>query len=73
VAGAGDDPGDEPVVDEAATAARRAQLAAARGETRMFDRGPGYPLLAGGATHAEVDDDGGSRGPTAPTTPEVTR
>jgi hypothetical protein len=22
----------------------------------MFDRGPGYPVLAGGATHAEVDD-----------------
>jgi N-methylhydantoinase B len=42
-------------VDAAATAARRADLAAARGKPRMFDRGPGYPLLAGGATQAEVD------------------
>jgi N-methylhydantoinase B len=42
-------------VDAAATAARRADMAAARGKPRMFDRGPGYPLLAGGATQAEVD------------------
>ena len=76
VDGDGRDPGDEPVVDEAATAALRAELAAARGETRMFDRGPGYPVLAGGATRADVDDDagGGSRGgPSAPSIPEVSR
>ncbi len=42
-------------VDAAATAARRAALAAARGEPAMFDRGPGYPRLAGGATQADVD------------------
>jgi N-methylhydantoinase B len=41
-------------VDDAATAARRAELAAARTEAPMFDRGPGYATLAG-ATHAEVD------------------
>jgi N-methylhydantoinase B len=42
-------------VDAAATAACRADMAAARGEPAMFDRGPGYPLLSGGATQAEVD------------------
>jgi N-methylhydantoinase B len=42
-------------VDEAATAALRARLAAERGEPAMFDRGPGYPRLAGGATAAAVD------------------
>ena len=46
-------PGGE--VDAAATAARRADQAAARGDPPMFDRGPGYPRLAGGATHADVD------------------
>jgi N-methylhydantoinase B len=50
-------PGDgDPVVDDAATGERRASLAAERGRPPMFDRGPGYPVLAGGATHAEVDD-----------------
>jgi N-methylhydantoinase B len=42
-------------VDDAATTARRAELAAARPEAPMFDRGPGYATLAGGAAHAEVD------------------
>jgi N-methylhydantoinase B len=48
--------GRDPVVDEAATGELRARLAAERGRPAMFDRGPGYPVLAGGATHAEVDD-----------------
>ena len=48
------DDGD-PVVDEAATAELRERLAAERGRPAMFDRGPGYPVLAGGATHADVD------------------
>jgi len=42
-------------VDRDATTACRSTLAAARGTPAMFDRGPGYPRLAGGATHAEVD------------------
>jgi N-methylhydantoinase B len=50
-------PGDaDLVVDDAATGQLRARLAAERGRPPMFDRGPGYPILAGGATHAEVDD-----------------
>jgi N-methylhydantoinase B len=62
-AAAGDDYGvvfrrddGDPVVDQAATDELRARLAAERGRPAMFDRGPGYPVLAGGATHAEVDD-----------------
>jgi len=47
---------DDPVVDEAATGELRARIAAERGRPAMFDRGPGYPVLSGGATHAEVDD-----------------
>jgi N-methylhydantoinase B len=43
------------VPDEAATAELRARLAAERDEPPMFDRGPGYPQLSGGATEAEVD------------------
>ena len=50
----GDD--GDPAVDDAATGELRARLAAERGRSAMFDRGPGYPVLAGGATHAEVDD-----------------
>ncbi len=47
---------DDPVPDQPATAARRASMRAARPEARpFFDRGPGYPALAGGATSAEVD------------------
>jgi N-methylhydantoinase B len=42
-------------VDRDATTACRSTLAAARGTPAMFDRGPGYPLLSGGATQAEVD------------------
>jgi N-methylhydantoinase B len=48
--------GGDPVVDQAATGELRARLAAERGRPAMFDRGPGYPVLAGGATHAAVDD-----------------
>ncbi|GAA2360069.1 hydantoinase B/oxoprolinase family protein [Nonomuraea africana] len=44
--------GDE--VDEAATRELRARLSAA--PAPFFDRGPGYPTLSGGRTHAEVDD-----------------
>ena len=44
-----------PTVDEAATAELRARLAAERGAPPMFDRGPGYRHLSGGATHADVD------------------
>jgi len=43
------------VPDEPATASLRARLAASRGEPAMFDRGPGYPQLSGGASEAEVD------------------
>ncbi|WP_420120715.1 hydantoinase B/oxoprolinase family protein [Nakamurella sp.] len=51
---------DDPVVDEAATAAERALRSAAesaRGgpDAPMFDRGPGYARLAGGRAFAEVD------------------
>lgn len=46
---------DSLAVDEPGTTARRAELAAARAEAPMFDRGPGYATLAGGATYAEVD------------------
>jgi N-methylhydantoinase B len=55
--------GDEgdPAVDDAATGELRARLAAERGRPAMFDRGPGYAVLAGGATHADVDDTDKSR------------
>jgi N-methylhydantoinase B len=43
-------------VDHEATGARRTELRAARtGDEPFFDRGPGYALLSGGATYAEVD------------------
>ena len=51
----GGDDGD-PAVDDAATRELRARLAAERRRPAMFDRGPGYPVLADGATPAEVDD-----------------
>jgi N-methylhydantoinase B len=59
-AGARDDYGvvlvdDEPVVDEPASDALRAERRAARGEQPFFDRGPGYARLAAGATSADVD------------------
>ncbi len=48
--------GDDPVVDEPATADLRTRLAADRAvDEPMFDRGPGYARLSGGATHADVD------------------
>lgn len=51
---AGDD--DLPRVDRAGTAALRADLAQRRGgDAPLFDRGPGYRLLSGGATSAAVD------------------
>lgn len=46
---------EDGVVDEVATSARRAALSADRGEPAFYDRGPGFPELSGGATHAEVD------------------
>ncbi|HSF26721.1 MAG TPA: hydantoinase B/oxoprolinase family protein, partial [Actinomycetes bacterium] len=47
---------DDPVVDEAASDALRAQLRAARPEQQpFFDRGPGYARLSGGAVFADVD------------------
>jgi len=43
-------------VDVAASDALRASLRAARtGDEPFFDRGPGYPTLAGGRRYAEVD------------------
>jgi N-methylhydantoinase B len=43
-------------VDDGASDAERERRRAARtGDEPFFDRGPGYPALAGGATHAEVD------------------
>ena len=49
-------PADEPVVDEAATADLRIRLRIARTyDEAMFDRGPGYARLSGGATSADVD------------------
>jgi N-methylhydantoinase B len=49
-------PQDDPEPDAAATRELRARLRAARPEARpFFDRGPGYAVLADGATSAEVD------------------
>ncbi len=45
----------EPVVDEEASDALRAQRRDGRGEQPFFDRGPGYEQLAEGRTSAEVD------------------
>jgi N-methylhydantoinase B len=44
------------VVDGAATGALRARLRSERSDRPFFDRGPGYATLAGGATHAAVDE-----------------
>jgi N-methylhydantoinase B len=55
VTGASDDYG-VVVGDEPASAALRAERRAARtGDQPFFDRGPGYPTLAGGRSYAEVD------------------
>jgi N-methylhydantoinase B len=49
-------PEDDPVPDAAATRDLRSRLRAARPAAGpFFDRGPGYAVLAGGATSAEVD------------------
>jgi N-methylhydantoinase B len=49
-------PPDEPAADEAATSALRERLRAARpARAPFFDRGPGYPRLAGGRAAADVD------------------
>ena len=60
MAGARDDYGvvvrDDGTADEAATAALREELRAARtGEEPFFDRGPGYATLSGGAAFNEFD------------------
>jgi N-methylhydantoinase B len=61
VDGARDDYGvvlaaDGSTVDHRASDELRASLRAARGGAApFFDRGPGFPVLSGGRTHAEVD------------------
>jgi N-methylhydantoinase B len=50
VAGAGDG-----AVDVEATAALRSRMRAGRDPLPFFDRGPGYPTLAGGRVNADVD------------------
>jgi len=59
VAGARDDYGvvvDGSTVDAAASDALRASMRAdRRGDEPFFDRGPGFPTLAGGRTYADVD------------------
>jgi N-methylhydantoinase B len=47
--------GPDGAADLAATAELRDRLRAERGPAPFFDRGPGYPALADGRTHAEVD------------------
>jgi N-methylhydantoinase B len=47
--------GERPCVNEELTAALRARRREARPDPVFFDRGPGYPVLADGATHADVD------------------
>ena len=47
---------DEPVLDEPASDALRAERRAQRpAEAPFFDRGPGYARLSGGAVSADVD------------------
>jgi N-methylhydantoinase B len=49
-------PEDDPVTDSSATRELRSRLRSARPAARpFFDRGPGYAVLAGGATSADVD------------------
>lgn len=54
----GPDGPDGPDVDLAATEVRRSDLRATRGPLRFFDRGPGFAVLADGATAAAVDEAG---------------
>ncbi len=48
--------GESGEPDPEATAALRARMRADRGPAAFFDRGPGYALLSGGRTRADVDD-----------------
>ena len=49
-------PEDDPVVDGEATGRLRGDLRAGLPDARpFFDRGPGYGVLSGGRTAAEVD------------------
>jgi N-methylhydantoinase B len=49
-------PPDSPEVNTAATRLRRQRLQGQRAARRpFFDRGPGYAVLAGGRTEADVD------------------
>jgi len=48
-------PPDDPVIDQAASAALRAHVASRRGDEPFFDRGPGYPRLAQGRGVPDVD------------------
>jgi N-methylhydantoinase B len=50
-----DGEGEGVDVDEDATVEVRAQMRAERGPAPFYDRGPGFPTLAGGATSADVD------------------
>jgi N-methylhydantoinase B len=47
--------GEEPRADEPATTELRERMRAERGPAPFFDRGPGFPTLSGGRTHADVD------------------
>jgi N-methylhydantoinase B len=47
---------EEYTVDDSASDALRASMRDARTpDAPFFDRGPGYPTLSGGRTHADVD------------------
>jgi N-methylhydantoinase B len=47
--------GEEPQADEPGTTELRERMRAERGPAPFFDRGPGFPTLSGGRTHADVD------------------
>ncbi|MBP2705691.1 hydantoinase B/oxoprolinase family protein [Microbispora sp. RL4-1S] len=51
-------PQDAPEVDAEATRCLRDRLRAAD-RVAFFDRGPGYPMLSGGLSHADLDTVGG--------------
>jgi N-methylhydantoinase B len=46
---------DAVEVDEPASESLRSEMRASRGDEPFFDRGPGYAILSGGASAAEVD------------------